>query len=164
MRLTIEKDANVFEIDIDLGGKVTKVALDELSDRIEMRTEGEVVRDKIESVDVIRIDYTAPNEKGQMQAQMDVSGLGLDESVKTITFALYWYGETETELVCSGKGKNATAYTMVTKTIQPGWNTVTLETSLYGVEKKGALERLRFIVASESAVSLAIGAITLGGA
>ena len=164
MNLAIEKDANIFEIEIHLGGKVIQVALDEISDKIEMRTEGEVVSEKIGDVDVLRINYTTPNEKGQMQAQIDVSGLGLNESMKTITFELYWYGETETELICSGKCQNATAYTLITKTLQPGWNTVTLETSLYDVDKKGALERLRFIVTSESAVSLAIGAITLGGA
>ena len=122
---------------------------------------GTVSSDTIEGVSALKLSYNATDRQ---IAQMDVSALGVDESIGNVTIHVYSYSDNEISLNIMSKCESSQSYiTPASVKLQKGWNKITIPITAFNCANDGKLTTLRFNLAGKAVAEIAVGNIEIGG-
>ncbi len=161
LTLTSSTQEGDYTLSLNLGGMSKTVSASELNNKVNMITGGSASLTEIEGVDSLRMDYTY---KDRMVADVDMSSLNITATAVNVRIQIYLYGEQEISVTLRAKCEESSVYDEVTTVkLLPGWNEISVPTLSLGCQAYGTLNYLRFNPKGESAVSLALGDITIEG-
>ena len=117
-----------------------------------------------ENIQALKIDYDASTEE-YVSAEINVTGAGVTEEYETLTLNIYLYGEGTRMLRIFGKCTDSRVYLALSSVyaLEPGWNSIVINVSDFGVAVSGMLEYMRLNLIGGDSCSLALGTLDLMG-
>ena len=140
--LTATKNGETYSLNVNLGGKSVVVNAATFAAKAQVISGGSVAVEKIDGADALKLAYNA----GDRQiAQMDVSSLGVDESMGNVTINVYSYSDNAIDLKILSKCEKSQSYIESGKlTLQKGWNKIVIPVTAFNCANYGKLTTLRF--------------------
>ncbi|MBQ4053304.1 MAG: DUF4091 domain-containing protein [Clostridia bacterium] len=154
-----EKDGKAHSLKFNLGGKNISVNASTLLPCATMVTAGEIAADVIEGMDVMKLSYRLDE---RMIAELDVSSLGVDDTVNTVVFNIYSFSDHAVDLRILSKCARGSSFAeSASVQLQKGWNRVEIQAIQFNCSTNGNLMRLRFNLMQENPAEIAIGNIEI---
>ena len=159
--VTATKNDATYSLKVNLGGKSIVVNAVSFAAKAQIISGGSVFAEKIDGADALKLMY----EAGERQiAQMDVSSLGVDESMGSVTIHVYSYSDNAIDLRILSKCEKSQSYIESGKsTLQKGWNKIVIPVTAFNSTNYGKLTTLRFNLSETVATEIAVGNIEIGG-
>ena len=159
--ITATKDGATYALKANLGGKSVIVNAATLQAKAQVISGGSISTDTIDGVQALKLAYEAQERQ---IAQIDVSSLGVDESVGNVTINVYSYSDAAIDLNILSKCQRSQSFiNSGSISLKRGWNKIVIPITAFNCSNYGKLTTLRFNLSETTAAEIAVGNIEIGG-